>query len=242
MKRKPKNSPCIDRTVRIDPSDPDKSDIRRAVGILNRQGVLVFPTTGLYGLGADAFSPEAVSRVFAIKQRPQGMPLLVMVPDLDEMDRVVRCVPDFARPLMRLWPGGITLVFEAGEGVPSVLTGGTGKIGIRMPAHPVAKELVRHFGGPITATSANRSGSPAVYHPANLDPRHRCRGGFDRGRRRSCRRSRVHRAGRDLLAATDDPGRCRFRTKDRGFAGNEAVKLIDNRSAFPYITQPMPEW
>ena len=171
MKRKPKNSPCIDRTVRIDPSDPDKSDIRRAVGILNRQGVLVFPTTGLYGLGADAFSPEAVSRVFAIKQRPQGMPLLVMVPDLDEMDRVVRCVPDFARPLMRLWPGGITLVFEAGEGVPSVLTGGTGKIGIRMPAHPVAKELVRHFGGPITATSANRSGSPAVYHPANLDPR-----------------------------------------------------------------------
>jgi len=170
LKRKPKNSPCIDRIVRIDPSDPDKSDIRRAVGVLNRQGVLVFPTTGLYGLGANAFSTEAVHRVFAVKRRPHRMPLLVLVPDLDEMGRMVRSVPDFARPLMELWPGGITLVFEAGEGVSFLLTGGTGKIGIRMPAHPVAKALVRHFGGPVTATSANRSGSPAVFDPANLDP------------------------------------------------------------------------
>ncbi|WP_319526418.1 L-threonylcarbamoyladenylate synthase [uncultured Desulfosarcina sp.] len=174
MKRKLKNSHCIDRIVRINPSDPNKSDIQRAVGVLNRQGVLVFPTTGLYGLGADAFSPEAVSRVFAIKRRPQGMPLLVMVPDLDEMGQVVRRVPAFARPLMELWPGGITLIFEAGDGVPSVLTGGTGKIGIRIPAHPVAKDLVSKFGGPITATSANLSGGPAVSDLANLDP---CIGG-----------------------------------------------------------------
>ncbi|WP_231715615.1 L-threonylcarbamoyladenylate synthase [Desulfosarcina widdelii] len=171
MKRKPKNSPCIDRIVNIDPSDPDKNNIRRAVGVLNQQGVLVFPTTGLYGLGAAAFSPEAIHRVFAVKRRPHHMPLLVMVPDLDEMGKVVRFVPDFARPLMDLWPGGITLVFEAGEGVPSLLTGGTGKIGIRMPAHPVAKALVTNFGGPITATSANLSGCPAVFDLANLDPR-----------------------------------------------------------------------
>lgn len=171
MKRKPKNSPCIDKTVRIDPSDPDKSDIQRAVGVLNRQGVLVFPTTGLYGLGADALSPVAVSRVFAVKRRPRSMPLLVIVPGLDDMGRVVRSVPDFARPLMKFWPGGITLVFEAGEDVSSVLTGGTGKIGIRIPAHPVAKALVENFGGPITATSANLSGGPAVSDPANLDPR-----------------------------------------------------------------------
>jgi len=171
LKRKPKNSPCIDRLVRIDPFDPDKSDIRRAAGILNRRGVLVFPTTGLYGLGADVFSTEAVHRVFAVKRRPQRMPLLVMVPDLDQMGRVVRFVPDFARPLIELWPGGITLVFEAKKRVPSILTGGTGKIGIRMPAHPVAKALVTNFGGPVTATSANLSGSPAVSDLANLDPR-----------------------------------------------------------------------
>ena len=99
------------------------------------------------------------------------MPLLVMVPDLDELARIVESVPAFSRPLMELWPGGITLVFKAGEGVPSLLTGKTGKIGIRVPAHPVAKALVRQFGGPITATSANLSGSPAVFDLENLDPR-----------------------------------------------------------------------
>jgi L-threonylcarbamoyladenylate synthase len=171
LKRKPKNSPCIDRIVRIDSADPVNGGIRGAVGVLNRQGVLVFPTTGLYGLGADAFSPSAVSRVFAIKRRPERMPILVMLPDPDQVDRVVRRVPAFARPLMGLWPGGITLVFEAGERVPSALTGGTGKIGIRLPAHPVARALVRQFGGPITATSANLSGSPAVFDLENLDPR-----------------------------------------------------------------------
>ena len=171
MKRKPKNSPGIDRTVRIDPSHPNKSDIRGAVGVLNRQGVLVFPTTGLYGLGADAFSTQAVRRVFAVKRRAQRMPLLILISGLDEMGRVVRSAPDFARPLMELWPGRITLIFEAKKRVPSLLTGGTGKIGIRMPAHPVAKALVAHFGGPVTATSANLSGSPAVSDLANLDPR-----------------------------------------------------------------------
>jgi L-threonylcarbamoyladenylate synthase len=171
LKRKLKNSPCIGKTVRIDPSKPGKSDIHRAVNVFNRQGVLVFPTTGLYGLGADAFSSEAVSRVFTIKRRPADMPLLVMVPGLEEMDRVVQSVPGFARPLMELWPGGITLVFQAGDGVPPLLTGGTGKIGIRMPAHPVAKALVRHFGGAITATSANLSGCPAVFDLKNLDRR-----------------------------------------------------------------------
>lgn len=131
----------------------------------------MFPTTGLYGLGADAFSTEAVRRVFAVKHRPHHMPLLVMLSDVDDMGKVVRSVPDFSRPLMELWPGGITLVFESGEEVPSGLTGGTGKIGIRMPAHPVAKALVRYFGGPITATSANLSGGPAVSDLADLDPR-----------------------------------------------------------------------
>jgi L-threonylcarbamoyladenylate synthase len=171
LKRKPKNSPGIDRTVRIDPSHPNKSDIRGAVGVLNRQGVLIFPTTGLYGLGADAFSTQAVRRVFAVKRRAQRMPLLILISGLDEMGRVVRSAPDFARPLMELWPGRITLIFEAKKRVPSLLTGGTGKIGIRMPAHPVAKALVALFGGPVTATSANLSGRPAVSDLANLDPR-----------------------------------------------------------------------
>ena len=170
MKRKPQNSPNTDKTVQIDPSSPDSCEIRKATGVLNNEGVLVFPTSGLYGLAADAFSIRAIGRVFAIKRRPADMPLLVMLSGSHDIERVVWSVPDFARPLMELWPGGITLIFKAADAVPGVLTGGTGKIGVRMPAHPVARALVREFGGPITATSANRSGRPAVSNAADLDP------------------------------------------------------------------------
>ena len=72
--------------------------------------------------------------------------------------------------MLGLWPGGITLIFEAGERVPACLTGGTGNIGVRVPAHPVAKALVDQFGGPITGTSANLSGCPATASVEDLDP------------------------------------------------------------------------
>lgn len=132
--------------------------------------MLVFPTSGLYGLGVDAFNPRAVSRVFAIKQRPSDNPVLVLLSDMHDMHKLVRTIPDYALPLLRLWPGGITFIFEAGDRVPAALTGGSGKIGVRMPLHPVAKALTVRFGGPITATSANRSGRPAPASAAALDP------------------------------------------------------------------------
>ena len=171
MRRKLQNWLNTAKIVPIDPSSPDRSQIRKAIGVLQRNGVLVFPTSGLYGLAADAFSVEAVGRVFAIKRRPPNMPVLVMLPGRCDLTRVVRSVPAFAEPLLRLWPGGITLIFEANGSVPDVLTGGTGKIGVRIPAHPVARALVRQFGGPITATSANLSGHPAASRAADLDPR-----------------------------------------------------------------------
>ena len=171
MKRKPQNSRNIANAVRIDPLAPETGEIRKAAGLLKKKGILVFPTSGLYGLAADAFSVEAVGRVFDIKRRPADMPLLVMLSGGHDIQQVVRSVPDFAEPLLGLWPGGITLIFEAGDRVPDILTGGTGKIGVRMPAHPAARALVRQFGGPITATSANRSGCPAVSKVADLDPR-----------------------------------------------------------------------
>jgi L-threonylcarbamoyladenylate synthase len=139
------------------------------VDVLARNGLLVFPTTGLYGLGADALSVEAIERVYAVKRRPAHMPLLVMVAGLDDLDALVTKVPDHAHRLMALWPGGITLIFDAAERVPASLTGGTGKIGVRLPAHPVARALTRAFGGPITATSANPSGLPAPSRAGNLD-------------------------------------------------------------------------
>ena len=149
---------------------PDPDDIRLASDILGQKGVLVFPTTGLYGLGADARSAEAVRQVFAIKRRPSQQPVLVLLSGVDDITTLVRAVPDYARPLLRLWPGGLTLVFWAADSVPAVLTGGTGKIGVRLPAHPVARALAGHFGGPITGTSANLSGCPAPARVTDLDP------------------------------------------------------------------------
>jgi L-threonylcarbamoyladenylate synthase len=170
LKRKLRHSGNTDNVVRIDLLDPDPNDIRIAAATLGQKGVLVFPTSGLYGLGADAFCVEAVRRVFAIKRRPAHKPLLVLLSGIHDMDRVVPTVPDYAELLLGLWPGGITFIFKAGDEVPAVLTGGTGKIGVRMPAHPVAKALVKQFGGPITGTSANVTGFPATARLMDLDP------------------------------------------------------------------------
>ena len=170
MKKRLRNSGNTANVVRIDSSRPDPNDIRTAAQILGQEGILVFPTSGLYGLGADAFCTEAIRRVFAIKRRPAHQPLLVLLSGIHDMDRVVRTVPDYAELLLGLWPGGITVIFKAGDAVPASLTGGTGKIGVRVPAHPVAKALVEQFGGPITGTSANLSGCPATARVMDLDP------------------------------------------------------------------------
>jgi len=147
--------------VCIDPSSPGSEEIREAAGILEQQGVVIFPTTGLYGLGADAMATEAVERIFALKRRPIHNPLLVLLPGTELLETLVQIIPEYAEPLLGLWPGGITLVFKARDSVPATLTGGTGKIGVRLPAHPVARALVAEFGGPITGTSANLAGHPA---------------------------------------------------------------------------------
>lgn len=169
MKRRQKNSNYTAKVVRVDPLLPDPDAIRQAADILGQKGVLVFPTSGLYGLGADARCNEAVRRVFAIKRRPSHQPILLLLSGIHDLESVVQTVPDYAEPLLRLWPGGITLIFKAADGVPVALTGGTGKIGARLPAHPVAKALAGHFGGPITGTSANLSSFPAAALVNDLD-------------------------------------------------------------------------
>jgi len=123
----------------------------------------VFPTRCLYGIAADAFHPEAVEKVFRIKGRETGKPIPIMVDGVKMRDTLVDSVPDAARMLeIRVWPGRLTMVFAARATVPEALTAGSGKIGIRLPAHPVAQMLVSGLARPITATSANLSGTPGV--------------------------------------------------------------------------------
>jgi L-threonylcarbamoyladenylate synthase len=122
-------------------------------------------------LGADARNAVAVDRIFAIKRRSAGNPLLVLVPDRDAVCQVAAEVPPVASRLMdRFWPGRVTLVFKAQSRLPQNLTAGTGKIGVRVSGHPVAAALVSKFGKPVTGTSANLSGRPGCDRIGALDP------------------------------------------------------------------------
>jgi len=155
----------------IDPGHPREDAILEAARIVCSGGVVVFPTTSLYGLAVDASNPSAVEKVFAIKQRPVNKPILILVPDIRDIQNLVRDVPLAAERLMTaLWPGNLTLIFKAGSSLPPSLTAGTGKIGIRLPVYPVARLLVHAAGRPITATSANISGQTGCSRIADLDP------------------------------------------------------------------------
>jgi L-threonylcarbamoyladenylate synthase len=120
----------------------------------------VFPTETVYGLGVDARSPDAVARLVALRGRDEGKPILVLVTDLAMADTVVAGIPEPARRLAaRFWPGPLTLVLPARDGLPAPLTAGTGTIGVRVPGHPDAAALVAGLGGPVTAPSANPPGA-----------------------------------------------------------------------------------
>jgi L-threonylcarbamoyladenylate synthase len=154
---------------KLNSENPDPDIIPAAAGVIRKGGVIAFPTRCLYGLGADAFNPEAVNRIFKIKQRPAEKPILILIDDPVRLQRLVTTVSGTATAIMdRFWPGRVTLVFDAREEVPDYLTAGTGKIGIRLAGHPVAAALVRSLQGPITGTSANVSGRPGCHQIEDL--------------------------------------------------------------------------
>lgn len=159
-----------DSTINIDPGDPAPSVMDRAAEIIRGGGVLIFPTQSLYGLGANALDKNAVDRIFKIKERPVENPVLILINRISELDSLVLNIPPAAvRIINTIWPGGVTLVCHAASHLPENLTAGTGKIGIRMPIHPVARQLLRRSGVPVTGTSANLSGRPACASTRHID-------------------------------------------------------------------------
>lgn len=155
----------------INPERPEAGPLRRAADVLRRGGIVVIPTRGLYGLAADPQDPDAVKRLFSLKGRSEKNPILLLVESIRQVEEIAAEVSPQARAIMEaLWPGGVTVVLNAGSEVNPQLCGGSGKIGLRMAGHPVARALVHDFGRSITGTSANLSGMPAVADPALLDP------------------------------------------------------------------------
>jgi L-threonylcarbamoyladenylate synthase len=133
--------------------------IKDAATILRRGGLVAFPTETVYGLGADASNPAAVARIYAVKGRPSNHPVIVHVGDVSQLPRWARETPPSAvRLAERFWPGPLTLVLRRAQGVGDGLTGGQDTIGLRIPGHPLALELLRAFRGGVAAPSANRFG------------------------------------------------------------------------------------
>ncbi len=127
--------------------------------ILREGGLVAFPTETVYGLGADAFNPEAVLGIFEAKGRPQDNPLIVHFASVADVKKAVSSIPDVAYELWeRFSPGPLTLVLPKSDELPLVTTAGINTVGVRIPDHPVALELIRKSGTGIAAPSANTSG------------------------------------------------------------------------------------
>ena len=152
-----------DRRPRVLAVDPDASDphtadaIAEAAVVLRRGGLVAFPTETVYGLGADALDADAVRRIFAAKGRPSFNPVIAHVADVDGARALAAAWPDAAdRLAAACWPGPLTLVLPKRAHVPDALTAGLPAVALRVPAHPVARALVRAAGVPVAAPSANR--------------------------------------------------------------------------------------
>jgi L-threonylcarbamoyladenylate synthase len=151
----------------VDPGNPgavaSSKVLDRAAAILRAGGLVAMPTETVYGLGANALDPAAVARIFAAKDRPAWDPVIVHVAGPDRaaglLGRLTSAVPEPARRLMdAFWPGPLTLLLPRSAAVPDAVTAGRPLVGVRMPAHPVALELIRRAGVPVAAPSANRFG------------------------------------------------------------------------------------
>lgn len=147
------------KVIAVNPTHPDQTVIEEACQVLAEGGVVAFPTDTLYALGANALEERAVERVFLAKGREPEKPITVLIADLEMAASLVEEIPPIVRKLSaRFWPGPLTLILKARPELPSALSAGTGRIGIRVPGLPLARVLIQGAGRPLTGTSANLSG------------------------------------------------------------------------------------
>ena len=139
-----------------------RAGAKKAAALLAAGEIVAIPTETVYGLAADARDPEAVAEIFRAKGRPQDNPLIVHIASMEQLEPLVRRIPPMAYQLAeRFWPGPLTMVMEKSDLIPAVTSAGLDTVGIRMPSHPMAREIIRLSGCPLAAPSANTSGKPS---------------------------------------------------------------------------------
>jgi L-threonylcarbamoyladenylate synthase len=148
--------------LKVDSENPDPFKIQAAAEIIQKGGLVAFPTETVYGLGADALNADAVLRLFEAKKRPLDNPAIVHIADISEVYPLVTEVPKKAELLMKqFWPGPLTLLFKHSNKVPNASVAGLDTIAIRMPKHKIALALIRQSRRPVAAPSANLAGKPS---------------------------------------------------------------------------------
>lgn len=154
----------------VDPGSPQRDAIQEAAKWILSGGVVALPTDTLYGLAADPFSPDAVARVFLVKGRAAERALPLIAADAQQVAAHLGLLSATAARLAeRFWPGPLTLLVAAPRTLAHDVTGGTGRVGVRVPADDVARAICRAAGRPLTATSANVSGRPATADPDQVE-------------------------------------------------------------------------
>ena len=139
-----------------------ETSIDEAALCLKNGGTVVFPTETVYGLGADAFSADAVDKIYQAKGRPKDNPLIVHISDITDLSKLVREItPNGKKLIDAFWPGPLTLIFPKADGVIGRITAGLDTVAVRFPSNPIARELIRKSGTLVAAPSANLSGSPS---------------------------------------------------------------------------------
>lgn len=143
-------------------------EIKEAIELLKKGEAVAFPTETVYGLGADAWNPTAVQKVFEIKGRPPDNPLIVHISEINSAEDFAENIPEAAARLMeKFWPGPLTVILGKKASVLDLITGGLGTVALRCPDHPLALELITE-AGPLVAPSANRSGRPSPTSPEHV--------------------------------------------------------------------------
>jgi L-threonylcarbamoyladenylate synthase len=150
------------KTVIVDTENDLDRAVTAAAEVLNRKDLVALPTETVYGLAGDALEPEAVAKIFEAKERPFFDPLIIHVENKEWLARLTRS-PERVDPILetlveRFWPGPLTILFPKSDLVPHLVTAGLQQVAIRMPRHPVFLEVLRAFGKPLAAPSANRFG------------------------------------------------------------------------------------
>ena len=150
------------RVLDIDPAAMDPGKVQEVASALKEGKVVAVPTETVYGLAADAFNADAVEGIFTAKGRPSDNPLIVHVHSRKMLSDVVEAVPEKAERLIsRFWPGPLTMILKKKDTIPNNVTAGMETVGVRMPSHPVFREISRAAGIPLAAPSANYFGRPS---------------------------------------------------------------------------------